>query len=54
MEAHSEPETWVLVEKGVRDAKREKRDGWQQVEELVAEVLKEARLHEQGEAGEGA
>jgi hypothetical protein len=46
VEAHSEPETWVLVEKGVRDAKREKREGWQQVEELVGEVLREAREHE--------
>ena len=41
----------MLVEKGVRDAKREKRDGWKEVDELVAEVLKEARLHEVG-AGE--
>lgn len=43
MDAHTEVETWGLIEKGVRDAKREKRDGWKEVEELMAEVLKEAR-----------
>ena len=51
MDAHTEPETWGLIEKGVRDAKREKREGWEEVEELMREVLREARegLEEEGQ-----
>lgn len=40
-----------MIEKGVRDAKREKREGWEEVEELMREVLREARegLEEEGQ-----
>lgn len=51
VEAHTEQETWTLVEKGVRDSKREGREGWKEVEGLLGEVLREAR-EAQGE-GEG-
>lgn len=43
VEAHSEPECWTLVEKGVIQCRKERREGAEDVFELTEEVLDEAR-----------
>jgi hypothetical protein len=52
VEAHDEQETWALVEKSVKDAKREGRDGWKDIEGLVSQVLREAREEREAEERE--
>jgi hypothetical protein len=41
-----------LVEKSVKDAKREGRDGWKDIEGLVSQVLREAREEREAEERE--
>lgn len=45
VEAHSEPECWNLLEKGVVQARKERREGAEDVFELMEEVLEEARAN---------